>query len=239
MALFGFLSRKAAPLDPKVAGQVYELGCAYVRDPDNRIHVEDLISALAAALGEACLRQVGQADIDDPRSIPGGRVLSDAVNDMLCGDQADWAKAPAQSVFGIIHHYALVGGYAPADFPPMGEVFRAFVAGLARETEWGWVPLSTPEANRPIVRPLQAAYDLREPLESIWAQHKVAPGDRTGVLALALAKTLAAVREAIAPGIAVRLALETVNAMAKTYPVNATHMRQMKADAAGDGPAQA
>jgi len=232
MALFGFLSRKAGPLDPKVAEQVYELAVAYVRDSDNRIHVEDLVSALAAATGEACLRQVGQVNIDDPASIPGSRVLSDAVNGALCADQTDWEKAPPETIYGIIHHYALVGGYAASAFPPMGEVFRTFIEGLAGETEWGWVPLSTPPANRPIVRPLQAAHDLRGPLEAIWTEHRVPPAYRAGVCALALAKALAVVKEAIDPKIAVRTALETVNAMAKTVPVNETHMRRMKADAA-------
>jgi hypothetical protein len=136
-----------------------------VIDVDGRIRVEDLLTAGAAVCGESCIAAAGELDPESHRLVPGSAVLSDRINEVLCANASEWSKA-GESVFGVIHAGALAGGYAAADFPELADVFRVYVSllGGAGTDRWGFVGLSVPEANWPLVPPLRYAYDLRTPV---------------------------------------------------------------------------
>ncbi len=200
-----------------------------VHDAEGRIRVEDLLSAAAAACGEACIAAASDFDLEHHTFAPGAAILSDRVNAILVADARDWGSA-ATSVFGIIRGGALAQGYTAEDFPPLDEPIRLFVAAVggngAAGVPWGFVPLSVPEAHRPFVSPLRQAYELRAGVRAIFAEHQIPAAEWPHTCAFALVVELARVRQAIDPGVAVRLVLETVNGMAKTAPMTDRHMRE-------------
>jgi hypothetical protein len=134
-------------------------------------------------------------------------------------------------VFGIIRGGALAQGYAAEDFPPLDEPIRLFVTAIsggdgAAAVPWGFVPLSVPEAHRPLIQPLRQAYELRPGVRAIFAEHQMPAADWPPTCAFALVVELARVRQAIDQGVAVRLVLETLNGMAKTAPMTDRYMRE-------------
>jgi hypothetical protein len=211
-----------------------------VQDAGGRIRVEDLLSAAAAACGEACIAAAGDYNLEHHNFVPGSPVLSDRVNGILCADAPDWAAA-AVSVFGIIRGGVLAQGYASGDFPPIDEPIRAFVTAIdggaggagdgngAAPPGWGFVPLTVPADNRPFVEPLRQAYELRAPVRAIFAEHQMPVDEWPTACAFALVIELARVRDAIDRTIAVRLVLETVNGMAKTAPMTDRHFQEAAA----------
>lgn len=195
-------------------------------DAEGRIRVEDVLSAAAAAAGQEAIRAVGEYDADDHPYIPGALVLSDRMNKLLADDAADWAGVGPDSLFGVIRQAALAQGYAVADFPSPDAVFRATVAGVGKtmgQAGYGRVALSVDAANAPRRPPLQDAWELQQPLAVFWTNSGVNPRDRPMVFAYALATILVHVRQAIDPGVATRLVLETLNGMAKMAPMTARH----------------
>jgi hypothetical protein len=131
-------------------------------------------------------------------------------------------------VFGVIHAGALAGGFADADFPELADVFRVYVSllGGAGTDRLGFVGLSVPQDNWPLVPPLRYAYDLRVPVREILARYGVPRSAWPAACAGALANELARVRGAIEPGTAIRIALETTNGMAKMAPMTDRHFRE-------------
>jgi hypothetical protein len=200
-----------------------------ITDSDGRIRVEDLLSSAAAVCGEACIVAAGEFDPEEHAFSPGSAVLSDRMNGILLGDAQDWDRA-GNSVFGIIWSGALARGYEAQDFPPIAEPIRQYVASLGSdaadpEASWGRVALSIPEDNRPRVQPLRQAFELRPAVRQVFADRAVLREEWPSACAVALAIELARVRQAIDPGIAVRIVLETVNGMAKMAPMTMGHMR--------------
>lgn len=192
-----------------------------------RIRVEDLLSAAAAATGEACIAAAGEFDPERHTFTPGSVVMSDRMNTILCNDAGDWA-ATETSVLGIIRTGALASGYGMGDLPPLVDVFRGFAAGAGGggPTEWGFVPLSVSEDHRPFVQPVRQAYELRPAVRALFAQYAVPTSDWPMVCAFALVLELGRVRDAIDHNLALRIVLETVNGMAKTAPMTDEVMRQ-------------
>jgi len=212
----------------------FEAGAA---DQDGRIRVEDLLSAAAAVCGESCIVAAGEFDPATHSFVPGSPVLSDRVNGILVNDAQDWDGA-GTSVFGIIRSAILSHGYASDDFPPIADPIRRFVESLGSAGEgpgsgWGFIALSVPEANRPRVQPLRAAFELRAPVRKVLQDHGVARADWPSTCAAALVIELTRVRQAIEPGVAVRIVLETVNGMAKTAPMTERHLSEADAGRAG------
>jgi hypothetical protein len=223
-------SPERPPNDPdglrEAASALSELFEAAVIDGDGRIRVEDLLSAAAAACGEACIAAAGEIDPEHHGLAPGSAVLSDRVNRILVADAAGWSGA-ALSVFGIIRGGAIAQGYAETDFPPIDEPIRFYVSALGGGgVPWGFVPLSVPAANRPFVQPLRRAYELRAPVRAVFEDQRLPAAEWPPACAFALVIELARVRDAIDHGVATRLVLETVNGMAKTAPMTADRMRE-------------
>lgn len=191
-----------------------------LKDPDGRVRAEDLISAGAAIVGERCIETAGDFDARHHDFAPGSHVFSDAVNDLLCGDvSTNLEELPPTSVFGTLRDELLRSGYTRAEFPEIENVFKAFAGGIGKPEEWGWVPLSVGDDNRPFLQPLRAAYETRRAVDEMLAPFGDDSRRRLAVVTHALAKVLTLVRDAIQPSIALKLAFETVNGMAKTAPM--------------------
>ncbi len=236
MGLFGFGKKKTPPSSPPppsgggmsvreaLAGMLENA----MKDGEGRIRVEDLLSAAAAVTGEAAIRATGEFDPDNHDFAPGQAVMSDAINSLLCGDRSDWEDVPPGSLFGIIRKGALAAGYGAGDFPGVAESIRVYVAGIGRGDDpqaiWGRPALSVPAVNAPREPPLRYAYELRERVRIFFKAQDIAPADQPTILAQALAVILGHVREAIDPGVAIRLTLETLNGMAKMAPMTAKHL---------------
>ena len=140
-----------------------------------------------------------------------------------------------QSVFGIIREGALLHGYAPETFPPISEPIRHYVESLGSSTgdpadSWGRVALSVPDDNRPRIQPLRQAFELRPAVRKVFADLEIARAEWPTACAAALVIELAKVRQAIDPGVAVRIVLETVNGMAKMAPMTTRAFREASAD---------
>jgi hypothetical protein len=201
-----------------------------VTDRDGRIRVEDLLTAAAAACGEACIAAAGEFDPEEHDFVPGSAVLSDRINEILCANASDWSGAGG-SVFGVIHDGALFHGYAEAEFPPLADVFGMYVSSLGggNAERWGFVALGVPEGNWPLVAPLRYAYELRAPTREILERLAIPRATWPAACAHALAAELGRVREAIDREIALRIALETTNGMAKMAPMTDRHFLEAAA----------
>ncbi|MBL8837395.1 MAG: hypothetical protein JNL66_14180 [Alphaproteobacteria bacterium] len=211
--------------------------------PEGRVRAEDAISTAAALCGESCIDATGEVDVKtltilDPSKLfmaerqrtlptihPGQYVFSAAVNVFLSGDVAELDAMPPKCVFGVLRDQLRGAGYARADFPEVAKIFSRLARTIdpTNPVMWGRVPLSVPKENRPSIMPLQAAYELRGLVETLAAKmHTGKAEDRFARLALCaytLAKVLESVRDAIDPKVALTLAFETTNGMAKMAPV--------------------
>jgi hypothetical protein len=218
----------AAPSGVQAAGNALaSLVEARVVDADGRVRAEDLLTAGAAVCGEACIAAAGEFDPESHQFVPGSAVLSDRINEVLCANASDWART-GESVFGIVHEGALARGYTQANFPELADIFRVYVSllGGGEADRWGFVGLSVPEANWPLVPPLRYAYELRVSAREILARYGVPRTSWPAASAVGLVSELGSVRASIDPGIAIRIVLETTNGMAKMAPMTDRHFRQ-------------
>ena len=196
---------------------------------DGRIRVEDLISAAASIVGEATLNAAGDFNPREHQFTPGARVFSDKANDLFCGDK-DFNEAPAISIVGILSEKLPKCGFTKVDFPPLKEIFAYFAANIGKEEEWGKVPLSVPKDNHPFILPLRASYELRPTVDKIFTPLGDNQDQRLQAATFALAEVLCKTRDVLDRRIAITLALETVNGMAKTAPMTDAAMAKLKAE---------
>lgn len=210
---------------------------------DGRVRAEDAVAIAAALCGESVIDLTGELDVRTlrirtpdklymaqrhsalPSVHPGQYVFSAAVNDLLSGDVAEFEAMPARCVFGVLRDELCGRHYARADFPDVGAVY----ARLARSIEpnnpvmWGHVPVSVGDDHRPAIMPLQAAYELRGRVEELAGRMRTGGPDdpyaRIALCSFTLAKILESVREAVDRRVAMTLAFEVANGMAKMAPV--------------------
>jgi hypothetical protein len=203
-----------------------------VERPAGRYRCEDLISAAAAFAGEACMRRARDFDVDNHDYNPGSPIFSTTVNVLLSGDRSEWKDIPVTSAFGGLYSLLTNHSQAPwpsALFPNVGELYGRFAAARRNGTpkeQWGQAPLSVPAAHLPAMPPLRAAFEIRRMVFSRWRSDQFSPDGLTTVAQTCVLKFLIMLRAHIDPRIAVTLAMETLNAMAKTAPVLARHMEE-------------
>jgi hypothetical protein len=250
VALFGFGKKKAqappTPPPPPPQGPGYDPARAVkalvellerrLTDPDGRIRVEDLLSAAAAVTGQACIAASGEFDPERHDFVPGQAVLSERINGVICSDVGRWeAVSVTDSVFGIVYDQAQTMGYAAAEFPAVSDVLQLYVSQIGHAA-WGSAPLSVDPSNRPRRLPLQAGYELSGDMRAYYAAQQVPLAGRPLICALALSVILSHVKAAIDHGVALRIVLETVNAMAKMAPMTKLHMDEAIAKQAQPAP---
>lgn len=204
--------------------QLTDLVLGALRDRQGRIRAEDALSAIATIVAERTIAAAGDYELRQHDFAPGSRVLSANINRLLCGD-TDLEDAPADSVFRSLRDQLLARGYHREEFPPLKDVFEAFLKGVITEDTWGKVPLSVPKQNLPNVLPLQVGFESRPTVDRI-----VAGLDAAGALraaTAALVELLAMVRDTIDRRVALRLTFETINGMAKTAPMTVAAMEKL------------
>jgi hypothetical protein len=192
-----------------------------------RIHVEDLISAAAAIVGEACISAAGDFDPLNHSFPPGQRVFSTKANELISGDKQEVAESPPESVVGILYNKLLVCGFSKADFPALKEIYAFFPANVGKPEDWGKIPLSVSKDNHPFIMPLQAAYEMRATTNKIFtplADNR----QKLQAATLAMVEALCKTRDVLERRTAISLAIETVNGMAKTAPMTDAAMAKLK-----------
>jgi hypothetical protein len=199
----------------------------------DRIRTEDLITAAASITGERCIEAAGDFSPRKHKFAPGSRVFSDKVNELLAGNSSDGVEAvPAESVVGVLRDKVLAAGYAESDLPSLKLIFERFAANVGKTSDWGKVPLSVPDGNRPLILPLQVAYETRSTVDRLF-DPLTDPQAKLRAAVLTLSQVLIAVQQTIDKKIALLLALETVNGMAKTAPMTDEAMAAAKKKGGG------
>ncbi len=229
MGLFD-LFRKPADVDKPLRKSLVELVFSAVRDPDGRIHVEDAISAAATIVAERCIDAAGDFPLRDHELTPGSRVFSTRANELISGDVSEGGVShiPADSIVGVLRLRLDRCVYSDAEFPHLTEVFSQFSARVGDPADWGRVPLSVHQDHFPIIFPLQIAYDTRAGVDDILSPVR---DDKARCLRIAiesLAEILTEVASVIDHKLALTLAVETINGMAKTAPMTERAMRQVQ-----------
>jgi hypothetical protein len=200
---------------------LFEFLVVALRDKAGRVRAEDVISAAASIVGERCIEAAGDFNPREHAMAPGTRVFSDKVNELLCGDlpDADLATTPPSSIFGSLRNRLLVGKYASGEFPQLKTILQYFAASVGKEEDWGKAPLSVPQANHPFVLPLRVAFETRNKVDQLFEELGPNPATKLQAAVFALTEALNAVEGVIDHRIALLLAFETVNGMAKTAPM--------------------
>lgn len=196
---------------------------------DGRVRAEDLITTAASIAGESCIAVAGNFNPRKHEFVPGSRVFSDKVNELFSGDMPDATinALPANSVVGILRDKLTAAGYDKSDFPSLKMIFEHFAANIGQQSDWGKVPLSVPEQNHPFVLPLRVAYETRPLVDQILAPLSSSE-ERLRASVVALAESLVAVRQVLDNKVAILLALQTVNGMAKTAPMTDDAIRTIQ-----------
>jgi hypothetical protein len=231
--LFGLFGRRKTAVE-SAADAVYALVRKAVKR-GGRVRVEDLLSASASVVGEACIAAAGDFDPRRHEHIPGSHIFSDRANALFCGDKP-WEDAPPESIAGTLRESLTAAGFTRKDFPVLEEVIGFFVANIGKEEDWGRVPLSVPEDHRPYIMPLQIAYETREAVDKALSPLGDDAMARLMACTQALAKALMQTKDVLSRLVATTLALETVNGMAKTAPMTRVAMMMLMDKArAGSG----
>lgn len=227
----GFLDRfrKPADIDQRIRKSLVELVYTAVRDPKG-IHVEDAISAAATIVAERCIDAVGDFPLREHELPPGSRAFSTRANELICGDVSEGgvSQIPADSIVGVLRARLDRRVYSDAEFPDLAEVFRQFAARIGDPSDWGRVPLSVHQDHFPIILPLQIGYETRARVDDVLAPVR---DDKARCLRIAtegLADILTEVATAFDHKMALLLAIETINGMAKTAPMTERAMRQVQ-----------
>lgn len=219
-------------MDPDQFGalvvSVRDAALAMVRDRQG-VRVEDYLTVLASATGEAVVVDAGLFDIEHNELVPGSAVFGDALNVLLSGDVEDVAAADPSSVVGMLRDQ-LVPAILPLDtFPPLRDLYE-HVARHVGSQAWGTVATSVPDENQPRVLPLRTAFELRPAVTAaMTALTRDLGAGRPSphvVCTMALASAIAQTAGAIEPRIGLRLALEVVFGMAKTVPMSVAAIEQ-------------
>lgn len=204
----------------QAAQKILDAALARVTDPpgSGRVRVEDYITAVAAATGEAAIVAAG-IDIETLEMTPGAGLFSDQINQILSGDTADLASVPVNTIVGILVAALVPNVVSLADFGSLEDLYRSVAAHVGHQ-EWGTVHLSVGADHAPTIPPIRLAFELRPAVEAACGEAGISPAQRHGPCALALAGALDQVKAAIDIKLGLKLALEVVFGMAKMAPMS-------------------
>ncbi len=222
--------RSPTDADQAIRKKLVELVLSVLRDKNGRVHVEDAISASATIVAERCIEKAGDYSLRDHDLVPGSRAFSTRANELICGDVSEGGvgQVPADSIVGMLR--ARLDGqlYPDSEFPNLSEVFRHFAAQIGDAADWGKVPLSVPKDHLPFIPPLQIGYETRARVDEFFAPVLDDKSRCLRIATEALAEILAMVASAIDHKLALAIAIETINGMAKTAPMTQRAMQQVK-----------
>ena len=211
------------PADPEqvlaLSEQLAGFALSIVQDPETRgVRVEEYLTVLAAAAGEAVLASSGVIDIESNPMNPGGAILGAPINIVLSGDVMSFAEVPADSAMGILIGRLVPDVFSLDQFGSVADVFKHVVEHIG-QAEWGRVATSVPEQNQPGILPVKAAFDLRDAVTAVQKALGLPLAQRYVPCVHALAFALTQTRSAIEPNVALTLSLQVLFTMAKMVPV--------------------
>jgi hypothetical protein len=98
------------------------------------------------------------------------------------------------------------------------------------KAQWGRAPLRVPAAHLPVehMPPLRAAFELRSTVAQKWLNENVSAQAMTAIGQAAVLNILNRTQQSIPPKVALAIAFETLNAIAKTAPMLPKHMDVLK-----------
>src|SRR4051794_22365740 len=134
-----------------LAEQLRDVALQMVQN-ERGVRVEDYLTTLAAAAGEAALAAAG-FDVEGHTLPPGSGLFFEPVNAVLTGDPLPPGGAAPGTVWAV-----LVAAGLPLPTP---ESLYRHVAATMASVEWGSVATTVPDENLPSVLPLRQAYELR------------------------------------------------------------------------------
>lgn len=212
---------------------VREAALGLVREEHGGVRVEDYLTALAAATGEAVIVDAGILDIEHNNLTPGSPIFGPALNVLLSGDAADVAATDPSTVVGVLRRQLVPSVVALDAFPPLLGLYEA-VAENVGSLAWGTVATTVPADNQPSVLPIRMAFELRPVVSASMATlardlGPEAPGAHL-VCTFALSSAIDETAGVLAPPIGLRLALEVVFGMAKMVPMPVAAMREVADD---------
>jgi hypothetical protein len=213
--------RRIADNDQPIRQSLVGLVLGLLRDRNGRIRVEDAISVAATIVGERCIDAAGEFSLRDHELTPGSRVFSTRANELICGDISEGGvnQIPTDSVVGVLRARLDSRLYSDAEFPDIAEVFRQFAARIGDTSDWGKVPLSVHQDHLPDILPLKVGYETRVRVDDILSSVRDNKAKSLRIATEALAEILAKVASTIDHKVALTLAIETINGMAKTAPM--------------------
>lgn len=223
MGLFDIFKKKE-PTDTEMREQLVRLVMKALTDRQNRIRAEDAICGMATIVGERAIDAAGDYPLRDHNFPPGQRVFSDRVNELLSSDRLE-SDITTGSVFGMLKAELDPQTYPPGTHPDPADIFRSFAAGIGKEEDWGKVPFTVPEENHPSILPLKFGFETRPRVDAILAPASQDKARCLRVAVSAMADLLNRMGGAIKPDLALRLAFEIINGMAKTAPMTEKAMR--------------
>lgn len=222
------LFRRKPPDDFEMRSQLVDLVTKRLT-VGGRIRAEDAICGAAAIVGERCIDSAGELPLRDHKLVPGSRVFSDRINQLLCGDLANASiqDIPADSVFGMLRDRVNVDVYPKGTFPDLTSVFAGYAASINEPGMWGKVPVTVIRVHHPLLIPLQFAYETRARVDRIFEPIKDDKLRCLNVSVAALAALLNMIGRTLSADVGLRLAFEITNGMAKTAPMSEAAFREI------------
>jgi hypothetical protein len=204
------------PVDTFLSQKLVKLLTEFIRDQKGNIRAEDLICAAATIVGERCIDAAGELSLRDHEFIPGSRVLSSKVNELICS-----------MVVGELRRKLDAKMYVDADFPVLNEVFKYFADHINDPDDWGRTPLTVEREHWPLMHPLRVGYETRPFIDAILDLIQEDKARCLRVTVESLAEIIKNVEPVIDHRLTLTLAIETINAMAKTAPMTEKMMRNV------------
>ena len=202
------------------AAYIADVALRSVKTADGGARVEDYLTVLAAATGEAVLVSAGLFDIEHNELAPGSAVFGDRINAILTGDSISLADMTTDTVLGLYCAELVPVPIAPDALPDPRRLYQ-HVAGTVNSAPWGYVATTVAADNQPRVMPLRAAFEMRAAVDHAVATAAVDQARRWVPCVLALCAAVRQVQSAIDMQLASTLIMEVVFAMAKTVPMSA------------------
>jgi hypothetical protein len=193
------------------AAELRDVALQMVQDPQNGgVRVEDYLTTIAAAAGEAALAAAG-FDVEGHDLTPGSGLFFEPVNEILTGEPMPPNGPPEGSVWAL-----LLGAGVPLPTP---ESLYRHIAGTVGSADWGAVITTVPEDDQPWVLPLRQAYELRPHVLRIEGAAGSPTVQRHVLVTTALVQAMAQTTGAIDAAIGAQLACEVLFGTAKMTPM--------------------
>ena len=196
---------------------------------DRRHRVEDFLTVLAAATGEAAIVASGVIDIEHNDLVPGAGLFADEVNLRLAGPTLDLAAAGPATVIGVLRDRLSPDVVDMSAFGSLQERYQRVAAG-AGTVAWGAVAIDVPPDNQPKVLPLRAAFEMRPSVatadaicvRSFSKKHATQPEGwgRHVLCATTLASAMQQTAAALDPRLSLSLVLDVIFGTAKMVPMS-------------------